>query len=231
MVKYNRVPLARKKELQKPDEIIGSLRKLFEYIINHGFQVAVSLGVLLTAIIVFAAIRYFSEAAEGKAYTLLDQGMTKYNSLLNEKGPVKASQEAAEKLESIVNEYSRTAAARFAELNLANIYYAAEKYDQAITMYEKAAAYFDRNPLFRNIIYAGLGRCYEAKGNKPKAAEYFEMVVKDNGALLADEALFNLGQIYAEMGEQNKSADAYKKIISNHGDSIYIAIAKENVSG
>jgi len=231
MVKYNRVPLARKKELQKPDEIIGSLRKFFEYIVNHGLQVAVSFGVLLTAIIVFAAIRYFSETAESKAYTLLDQGMTKYNSLLNEKGPVKASQEATGELESIVNEYPRTAAARFAEINLANIYYSAEKYDKAIILYEKAAAYFDWNSLFRNLIYAGLGRCYEAKGDKPKAAGYFEMVIKDNGALLADEALFNLGRIYAEMGEQKKSADAYQKIISSHGDSIYIAIAKENGAG
>ena len=57
------------------------------------------------------------------------------------------------------------------------------------------------------------------------------MIIKDNGALLADEALFNLGRIYAEMGEQNKSTDAYKKIISSHGDSMYIAIAKENAAG
>ncbi len=231
MVKYNKVSLARKKELEKPDEIIGGLRNFFEYIVTHGLQVAVCMGVLLTAIIVFAAMQYFSVVAESKASALLDKGMTKYGSLLNEKGPVKASQEAAGGLESIVNEYPRTAAARFTEINLANIYYSAEEYDKAITLYEKAAAYFDRSSLFRNLIYAGLGRCHEAKGDKPKAAEYFEMIIKDNGALLADEALFNLGRIYAEMGEQNKSTDAYKKIISSHGDSIYIAIAKENAAG
>ncbi len=231
MVKYSRVTLARKKELEKPDEIIGNLQKFFAYIVKHGFQVAAGLGVLLTALVVFAAIRYFSEAAESKASALLDQEMAKYNSLLNEKGPVEASREAAEKLESIANEYPGTAAAGFTEINLANMYYSAEQYDKAITRYEKAATYFDRSPLFRNLIYAGLGRCHEAKGNKPKAAAYFEMVVKDHGAILADEALFNLGRIYAEMGEQNKSLDAYKKIISNHGDSIYVAIARENAAG
>ncbi|MFO7558328.1 MAG: tetratricopeptide repeat protein [Desulfobacterales bacterium] len=231
MVKYSRVSLARKKELEKPDEIIGNLQKFFAYIVKHGFQVAVGLGVLLTVIAVYAGIRYFSEAAEGKASALLDQEMTKYNALLNEKGPVKASQEAAGKLESIATEYPGTAAAGFTELNLANMYYAAGEYDKAITRYEKAATCFDQSPLFRNLIYAGLGRCHEAKGNRPKAAAYFEMVVKDTGALLADEALFNLGRIYAEMGEQNKSLDAYKKIISNHGDSIYAAIARENAAG
>jgi len=231
MVKYSRVSLARKRELEKPDEIIGSLRKLFAYIVNHGMQVAVCLGILLIAIIVFAAIQYFSKATESKAYTLLDQRMTRYNSLLTEKGPIKASQEVAEELESLLKEYPRTSAARFTEISLANVYYSAEEYDKAIALYKKAAAFFERNSLFRNLIYAGLGRCYDAKGNKPKAIEYFEMIIKDNGALLADEALFNLGRIYAEMGEHNKSSDAYKKIISGHGDSIYMAIARENAPG
>jgi tetratricopeptide (TPR) repeat protein len=231
MVKYSRISLARKRELEKPDEIIGSLQKLFNYIVNHGTQVAVYLGVLLTAIIIFSAIQYFSKAAESKASTLLDQEMTAYNLLSTEKKPVKAAQEAAGKLESLIKEYPRTAAARFAEINLANIYYAAEKYDKAITLYEKAAVHFERNSLLRNLIYAGLGRCYDAKGNKSKALEYFEMILKDKEALIADEALFNLGRIYEEMGEHKKSSDAYNKIISSHGNSIYVAIAREKGAG
>jgi tetratricopeptide (TPR) repeat protein len=231
MVKYNRVPLARKKELQKPDTVIQHLRKVFEYIVRHGVKVAASFGILLTAIIVFAAIRYFSAAAESKAYTLLEQGMKNYHALSDEKGAVEASRDAAGKLESIIDEYPGTTAARFAEFNLANIYYAAEKYNKAITLYEKAAVYFEQHSLFRNLSYAGLGRCYEAKGNKLKAAEYFEMIAKDDKAILADEALAHLGRIYAELGKQHKSRDAYHKIISGHGDSIYAAIARENGAG
>jgi len=230
MVKYSRISLARKKELEKPDEIIGSLRKLFAYIVNHRIQVTMGLGVLLTAMIAFAAIRYFSKIAESKAYAMLDQGMAKYKLLLTEKGPVKASKETAEELKSLLKEYPGTSAAGCAEIRLANIYCSAEEYDNAIILYEKAAVFFEKNSLFRNLILAGLGRCHDAKGNKSKAIEYFEMIIKDGEALPADEALFHLGRIYAEMGEHQKSLDAYTKIISDHADSIYAAIARENAA-
>jgi tetratricopeptide (TPR) repeat protein len=228
---YDRVSLSRKKELEKPDEFMESLRTLFKYILSYKFQISIGMGVLLSLIIVFAAVGYFSEVAEKKASVMLNQGMVKYSSLLSDKKPIEACDIVAGDFESILSKYPRTVAGKFAMIHLANIYYSADKYDKSIALYEKADGNFTENKLFANLIHMGLGRCFEAIEDNTKAVEYFKRVINDQDSLMKDEALFSLGRIYNKMGEKGKSMDAYKKIISDHESSIYMEVAMENIAG
>ena len=98
-------------------------------------------------------------------------------------------------------------------------------------MYDKSLKDFKNHPSIKTFILSGIGYNHEEKNDYKAAANYFEMIVSQSGAIMKDEALFNLGRLYAAMGENERSLTACKKIISDYTDSIYIELARERVSG
>jgi len=231
MAKMNEISLSRKKELEQPDEFMENLRKIFAFILKYKVRIGIGLGVCFSLIIGFSAVRYFSQITENKASFLLQQGMSKYNSLQNEKKPAEICDLIEADFTSIVTQYSGTVSGRFAMMQLGNIYYAAARYDDAIALYERAIDSFGRNKLFENLIQVGLGYCHEAKGENERAIAYFEKVIADPDGLMKDEALFAVGRIYGKMGEEGKRTAAYQKILSDFSGSLYSDLAKEYVSG
>jgi TolA-binding protein len=55
----------------------------------------------------------------------------------------------------------------------------------------------------------------------------FKSVVKDPGAVMADEAMFTLGRLYGDLGEKGKRTEILKRLAEQHPDSIYQKIAQE----
>lgn len=231
MAKYGEVSLSRKKELEQPDEVIENLSKVFTFIIKHKIQIGIGLAVFFLLIIGIATTQYFSRVSESHASYLLDQGMNKLSEMQLEKKPVEISDQLEGDFKAIIDKYPGTVAGKFAMLQLANIYYAADKYDDAIGLYQKVIASFGQQKLFQNLIQMGLGLCHEAKGENAKAIAYFEKVIADPNGLIKDQALFNAGRIYGKMGNEDKRRDVYQKIITDYNSSLYVDIAKEYVSG
>lgn len=230
MANYNAVSLSRKKELEQPDEVIENLSKVFAFIIKHKVRISIGLGVFFLLIIGISTARYFSRLSESHASYLLDQGMNKYNEMQNEKTPVEICGLIEEDFKAIISKYPGTVAGKFATLQLANIYYSADRYNDAIALYEKAIESFSHHTLFLNLIQTGLGLCHEAKGEQEKAIAYFEKVIADPDGLMKDQALFNAGRIYGKLGREDKRLEAYKKIISDYNSPLYADIAKEYLS-
>ena len=98
-------------------------------------------------------------------------------------------------------------------------------------MYNKSLKDFKNYPSIKTFILSGIGYNHEEENDYKAAVNYFEMIVLQSGAIMKDEALFNLGRLYAAMGENEKSIAAFKKIISDYTNSIYIELARERVSG
>ncbi len=231
MARYNEVSLSRKKELEEPDEVTENLRKVFSFILKYRVRIGIGVCVFFLLILGAVAVQYFSHLSENKASSLLDQGITKYNEMRNDKKPAEICDLIESDFKIIITQYPRTVAGKFAMLQLANVYYSADKYNDAIALYEKAIESFEGNVLFENLIQMGLGLCHEAKGERQKAIAYFEKVISDPNSLMLDQALFNAGRIYGKMGEEGKRVDVYKKIVSDFNNSLYSDIAKEYISG
>ncbi|MBA4368331.1 MAG: hypothetical protein C0403_11930 [Desulfobacterium sp.] len=231
MARYNEVSLSRKKELEEPDEVTENLRKVFAFILKYRVRIGIGVCVFFLLILGAATVQYFSHLSENKASSILDKGITKYNAMHNDKTPTEICDLIESDFKIIITQYPRTVAGKFAMLQLANVYYSADKYNDAIALYEKAIESFEGSVLFENLIQMGLGLCHEAKGEHKKAIAYFEKVISDPDRLMLDQALFHAGRIYRKMGEEGKRVDAYKKIVSDFNNSLYSDIAKEYISG
>lgn len=223
--------ISRKQLLKEPDEFLTVSSKLIRFSIEYKKQISLALSVLFVLIVVVLAIRYFSNKAEDKALAMLEKGVTKYESILKDKGPNKAYHEVEKDFQRILKKYSGKKGGNLARVTYANICYNAGDSDKAIELFHTALDDFDDNPALRDLILIGLGYSHKEGKDYKTAAQYFEMVASRTDSIMKDEALFNLGWLYAEIGEPDRSNDAYKKILSDFTDSIYFDLVREKVAG
>jgi tetratricopeptide (TPR) repeat protein len=221
---------SRKRDLNDPDEFISFWTKTFDYVTAHKVQVSCALGFFLLLLIVAATVFYFLKQSENKAFSLLDQGIDKYQTLLKTEAPDKAYRDAGKDFEEIIKKYSERNGGKLAVLFYADMSYDAKDYDKAITLYASLLADFKNEPFLKNLVLNGLGYAYEAKKDYGTASRYFEMVATAQDYPVKDEALFNLGEIYAATGNKDKSKSAFEKVLSDYPESMYTEIIKEKMS-
>jgi tetratricopeptide (TPR) repeat protein len=221
---------SRKRDLNGPDEFISFWTKSFDFITAHKVQTSCALGFFLVLLIIAAITLYFLKQSEDKAFSLLEQGIAKYQTLLKTEGPDKAYKDTGKDFEQIIKKYSGRKGGKLAKFFYADMCYDAKDYDQAITLYNGLLADFNEEPFLKNLVLSGLGYTYEAKKDYKTASGYFEMLATAQDYPIKDEALFNLGEIYADIGNKDKSKNAFKKILSDHPESMYTEIIKEKIA-
>jgi tetratricopeptide (TPR) repeat protein len=226
-----RISRARKRDLANPDEFITFWTKLSNFAAENKVKALCALGFFMVLIVVTAGFLYFLKKSEDTAFALLQQNITKYQTLLKDTGPEKACLGVEKDFQSIIEKYSGRAGGKHARLIYANICYTAKDYDEAIELYKKSLEDFNDEPFIKNLIINTLGYSYTVKKDYKTAAKYFEMIASIPNYSIKDEALFNLGEIYNAMGDNVKSIDAFKKILSDHTGSIYTEIAQEKLAG
>lgn len=226
-----KISRARKRDLNDPDEFVTFWTKFLEYTAKHKIQFACAVGFIVVSILVAAVTIYTLKKSEDRAFALLQQGITKYQTLLKTGDSNKAYLDAGKDFELIMEKYSGRNGGKLASLIYANMCYAAKDYDKAIAIYKKLLVDINDEPFLKNLILNGLGYSYGAKKDYRNSAEYFERIVTTPDYSLKDEAFFNLGEIYAAIGENDKSLNAFKKILSDHSESMYTEIVKEKVVG
>ncbi|MFO7556282.1 MAG: tetratricopeptide repeat protein [Desulfobacterales bacterium] len=226
-----RISRSRKRDLNNPDEFVTFWAKVFESIAKHKVQVACISGFFVVSIIVAAVTVYSLKKSEDRAFALLQQGITKYQTLLKTGDSNKAYLDAGKDFERIAEKYSGRNGGKLASLIYANMCYSAKDYDKAIVIYKKLLTDFNDESFLKNLILNGLGYSYSAKKDYRNSVEYFERIATAPDFSLKDEALFNLGGLYAAIGDNDKSINAFEKILSDHSGSMYTEIVKEKVAG
>ena len=218
--------VTRKQLLKEPDEFLTFSARLFQFTLEHKYHLFGALGGIILLVLIVTGIRYYSQQRSNEAFSLLEKGRVKYQTLLNECDPRKAIKHVEKQLEQILNKYSDKVGGKLARVTYANICYNGGNPDKAIALYQKALNDFDE-PFYKDLILNDLGYAYEQKGAFKEAAEYFEKIVAGGNPVLKSDALYSLGRLYAALGNVEKSNTAYQKIISEQPDSIYIDLVKE----
>lgn len=226
-----RVSRSRKRDLDAPDEFITFWTKLFEFAKENKVKLSYALGFIVLLLAVISVMVFLSIKAENKSFSLLQQGINKYQMILKDSNPEKACLDVEKDFRLIIKKYSGKEGGKFARFFFGNMCYNAGYYDKAILLYTKSLQDFSDNPFVKNLVLGSLGYSYREKKDYSAAVKYFEMVVSMPGNSIKDEALFNLGGLYAEMGDSAMSISSYKKILAEHADSIYINIVKERLGG
>lgn len=223
--------ITRKQLLKEPDEFITLSSRFIQFAVKYKFHLLSAVGTFFAVLICISGFLYFSKKAENKAYSLMQQGITTYESLLKTVGPEKALQAVSKDFEFILEKYSDKDAGKLTRVSYANMCYQAGEYDKAISLYLLSVEDMRDLQPFNYVVLSGLGYAYLAKKEYPSAIKYFQMIVSEPGVIMKDEAYYNLGKLYAIIGDQKKSNDSFKKILSDYPDSLYVQIVKDKVTG
>ena len=222
----------RKELLKEPDEFITLSGKLIGFAVEHKTLLTYSIAIILALAVIATGIRFFSIRAENKAAALLDNSLTKYQSLENEKkAPEEVYGAVSSDFQLILDKYGSKESGKIARLTFANICYQAGKYEQAIELYKRSLVDFEKHPLIQYQVLGSLGYAWEQLNDYAAAAVYFEKLSSAPEPIMRAEALYHLGLLYDKLGQTEKSKAAYNKILSEHQDFIYLDLVKEQMSG
>lgn len=81
-------------------------------------------------------------------------------------------------LETLASEYTGTLPAGNGALTLANHYYQVKDYDKAMTYFQMVVSDYPEDAMRLSNAASGLAACYEIKGDRLQAAQYFLMAAK-----------------------------------------------------
>lgn len=223
-----KISLARKKELNEPDEFINISNQFVQLIRENKEK---TFGIIAAIVLIVAGITgyiFYSDYFAQKAFTALANDMAWYEGDA-EKNTTKSLKEIKTRSQAFFKKYSGTVAGTLARAKYAGIYYAEGDYTSAIDLYKRLSKDLKADKALKNMALSGLAYSYEALKQYDDAVKTFEEIVNSENALKKDDALFHLGLIHELQGNREKSREAFEKIVSYHTDSIYIEIAKEKI--
>jgi predicted negative regulator of RcsB-dependent stress response len=225
------VSLARKKELNEPDEFITMSNKALEYARqNRNTIIGVIAGAVILMIMV-AGFQYYAQNRESRAFTRYAEDMRWYESAIGDSDGQPPLSEIRQRADGFFKDFSGTAAAMLARARYAGIYFDEKDFGAAAGLYEGLLSDVDHDPALKNIALCALAQCYQAMKENDRAVTRYEEVLAGTNAIKKDEALFHLGMIYAEKGDAEKSQAAYARIVNEFSDSMYIDMARERIQG
>ena len=229
MAKPKRV--TRKQLLKEPDEFITTTGRIIQWGQRYARQLTFAGGVFIVLLATVTAYRYYDNWVENKAFRLLSEAVSKYETEKTASGVMQAHQSAREDFEYIIRKFGNTEGGRIAAVVFAGISYDAGDADRSVDLYEAGLKAFDDDAAYRNILWSSLGYAYEKKQDIGKAVDCFRQIADSQDPTVKDLALFNLGRLYEQMGDAAKSQAAFRRLTSEHTDSMYYQLAREKVKG
>jgi tetratricopeptide (TPR) repeat protein len=220
----------RKQLLKEPDEFITFTGKAITFVTEYQKQITYILCGIVAIALIFFGYRFFAQRAETKAFTLLAQTQSKYDSLIKTSSKTEAYLQVTEAFQSIIKKYGNNAAGKLARVIYANISYDAQQYQKAIALYKQSLSDFKDDKFVYNMILSDLGYAYQHVEDGQNAAAYFEKAASSTDSTIREEALFNLGLMYKKSGEIAKSQKLLQEILNNYPDSIYSDMVKEELN-
>ena len=220
----------RKQLLKEPDEFITFTGKAITFVTGYQKQISYMLCTIVAVALVFFGYRFFAQRAETKAFSLLGQIQSKYDTLIETSSETAAYGQVSEAFQSIIKKYDGNAGGKLARVIYANISYDARQYEKAIALYKQSLSDFKEDKFVYYLILSNLGHAYQRVEVGQNAAAYFEKAASATDSPIREEAFFILGLMYEKLGESAKSQKTLQEILNNHPDSIYSDMVEEELS-
>jgi len=220
----------RKQLLKEPDEFITFTGKAIAFVTGYQKQISYTLCAIVAIALILFGYRLFAQRAETKAFSILGQTQSKYETLKKTSSATEAYSQVSEAFQSIIKKYGGNAGGKLARVIYANISYDARQYEKAIALYKQSLNDFKDDKLVYNLVLSNLGYAYQHVEDEQNAAAYFEKAASATDSPIREEALFNLGLMYEKLGETAKSRQTLQEILNNHPDSIYFDMVAENLN-
>jgi tetratricopeptide (TPR) repeat protein len=221
-------PIKLDKKALKKNELAIFVDQAVHYIRKNPKTIIIPIvAVVIGIVFIYATVNYFV----GQQKTAELAYMEAINYYHNAgKSPDKASQtinytQCIERFKNIIDKYSRTKSAQYAQLYLADSYYHLGRNDDAIKTYQNIL-----NKTSRGFTAAwaqlSLGYIYLNQNDSPKAiAAFDQLVVRQPESFLVPEALVQLGKCYEQSGNLGKAIDSYTRVMKTYPTSGWAAEA------
>jgi TolA-binding protein len=133
--------------------------------------------------------------------------------------------QAIAKYREVVEQYPRTAAAPLAMFHLGNAQVQANDLGGAIETYQRFMLQYGGNPSLSALVQQRLAYTYLLKGDREQAAKAFAAIVERPGALLKDQALFELARLEESQSRPEGALAHYQELIKTYPNSPFTSEA------
>ena len=161
-----------------------------------------------------------AEALEHEAMNLLSARSTG-----DPKNADNLLKQAMAKYREVVEQYPRTATAPLAMFHLGNAQVQANDVAAAIETYQRFLLLYGGNPALAGLVQQRLAYSYLLKGDREQAAKAFAAIVESPGALLKDQALFELARLEESQSRPEGALAHYQELIKTYPNSPFTSEA------
>lgn len=195
-----------KKEI-KQDKLVETYFKAKTFFEENQRKILIFLGSFVVVVLLVIYLVNRSKEREIEATTLLGGVINLYDQGLYQQAIDGVPAKKIKGLKYIADEYGNTESGEAAKILLANSYFQLGKFDEALKYYEDFGG---NNKLLQATAYAGAAACYEIKGDKAKAAEFYLKAAKVvESEVTTPEYLLYSARLNAEIGKK----DVAKKLL------------------
>ena len=187
----------------------------------------VGLAVLLLAAAAVGGVFWMDRQASQKAQGL-EREATNLLAARSTGDPKNADnllKQAMAKYREVVEQYPRTATAPLAMFHLGNAQVQANDVAAAIETYQRFLLLYGGNPALAGLVQQRLAYSYLLKGDREQAAKAFAAIVESPGALLKDQALFELARLEESQSRPEGALAHYQELIKNYPNSPFTSEA------
>lgn len=226
-----KISLARKKELNQPDEFITLSAQALEYVKTNRKRIINYTCIVLALILGYSLYLYYVKTTEDKALFHLTQDMEWYEKATQANADAVSLEEIRKKSDVFFDSYSGTAASMLARAHYASLFFDKGDYAEAAKRYTELLGSARKDESMINLTLCALGQAQEALNKQDEAVRNYETIIQSSCPVKKDEALFHLGTIYENKGDSEKSKRSYTRIVNDFPDSMYKDIAQDKISG
>ena len=187
----------------------------------------VGLAVLLLAAAAVGGVFWMDRQASQKAQGL-EREATNFLAARSTGDPKNADnllKQAIAKYREVVEQYPRTATAPLAMFHLGNAQVQANDVAAAIETYQRFLLLYGGNPALAGLVQQRLAYSYLLKGDREQAAKAFAAIVESPGALLKDQALFELARLEESQSRPEGALAHYQELIKTYPNSPFTSEA------
>ncbi len=214
-----------------PEQLKVHAKKAAEFVDKNRKAVIACACAAVTVAVVISGIVYFQKRAEEEAQVLFGRAVARLEEANRSGDASSVYEELKPEFREVFEKYGSTEAGRAALLKYAELCFRTGDYENSVQMYKKSLEEYKGDPWMKCLVLNGLAYAYEGINEYEKAAECFSRILKSDSGVMKDQVLFNLARLYGRLGKQEKQREAYKQLVSEHKDSMYYQLAKEELAG
>lgn len=208
----------------KQDPLIGAYERTQVYYYENKKMIGYAITGLIALVVLILVYTNNRRANEEKAAAELGKVFSLYDAAASNPSQYKLAIEGQPErgimgLKAIVDNYGSTASGGLARFYLATAYYNLGQFNDALKYFDDFSTGSD---LLTAARYAGMGGCYEARGEYAKAASEYDKAssTAPDPAQIADY-LNAAAHCYGRSGDKEKAVNLYKRLKREYPSSEY----------